>query len=142
MGKKCLKLTAFILAAAVLMSPIYVAAQASIKDMSELDTTLREMYEGLDGQEIRIDGVIGTLIGDQIYFADSTGRFKVELDAGRDVRRSIEGCKVNMFQLEKSTCNVVGMAEISVDDGDDNAGDGFEIGLILYQVDSFEKSKE
>lgn len=54
----------------------------------------------------------------------------------------MKDCKINMFQLEKSTCNVVGMAEISVDDADDNAGDGFEIGLILYQVDSLNKSDE
>ena len=56
------------------------------------------------------------------------------------MRRSVDGCEINMFQLEKSTCKVIGMVELSVDDADDNVGDGIEIELILYQVDSLEKS--
>lgn len=126
----------------IIFYPTLAISQDDVKDVNELNLTLRTVYESLQGKEISIDGVIGTSFGDQIYFADITGSYKVSLDAGREVRRKIEGCEVNIFDREKSLCKISGMAEIKVENDDDNIADGIEIGLILYQVDSFEKREE
>jgi len=118
--------------------PAYANAQQEIKDTASLSSALGDLFQSLDRKEIRVEGAIGVFVAEVLYFADSTGRYEVELDAGRDIRRQIEGCKLNMFSLEKSPCFVTGMAEISIDLEDDNLGDGTTIKLILYQVDSFE----
>ena len=110
-----------------------------VQNTNRMDDGLRNVYRALNGQEIEVDGAIGSLFGgDQLYFADGTGRYETDLDAGRDVRRQIEGCELKLMNPETSPCKVVGMAEASTDDDDENIGDGLEIRLILYRVDTFE----
>lgn len=124
------------------MLPAHVMAQEEVKDTTELDGALRNIYQIINLQEIRVKGAIGSLIGDQLYFVDDTGRYKVELDAGRDIRRQIDGCEIAIFGPKESLCQLSGMAEIAIDTEDDNIGDGFEISLILYRVDSFERRED
>jgi len=135
--------TSAALGAAVLLAPISGAAQdAAPKGTDSVVQAVSEAYQALDGQEVRIDGAIGEFVGGLLYFIDETGRYSIKLDAGRDVRRRIEGCTLNMFDAASSPCQVIGMAEISIDADDDNVGDGVEIGLVLYDVESLEVSAD
>lgn len=74
-----------------------VASQEIVSTLPELFDGLKAFYSEVEGYEMPIDGAIGTFVGDQLYYRDSTGSYRVLLDAGRTVRRELEGCEVNLF---------------------------------------------
>lgn len=92
-------------------------------------------YEILDGQEIPIEGAVGTAFGGALYFVDDFGTYQMTLDAGREVRKQLEGCTVNLFVPELSNCRGVGMAEVQADWKDMSVSKGVEIGLIVYELE-------
>ncbi len=110
-----------------------------LKNTNDLEKFLTIVNDVANGQEILVDGAIGTMFGETVYFVDQTGRYKILLDAGRDFRRKIEGCELELFDPSSSKCKVLGKAEVRVDLDDDNVADGVEISLILFAVESFER---
>ena len=129
------------LACATALAAPAVAQDEPAQNAGAIAEAVRDAYRALNGQEVRIEGSIGTYIADLIYFADDNGRYPVKLDAGREVRRRIEECELNVYDPSSSWCKVVGMAEISVDLEDNNLGDGIGISFVLYEVESL-KTKE
>lgn len=122
--------------------PFNALGNDGFEGTTELDNALRKFYQSVNGKEIKIDGAIGSLFGDQLYFVDGSGKYKIELDAGRDVRRKIEGCEIELFYATQSPCQIVGMVELAIAAEDEDAGDGFEIGMILYSVELFQNKDE
>ena len=128
---------------AIILGMTQTSAQeaAIVQSTDDLKKLLLGVNEKANGQEIQIRGAIGTLFGETIYFADGTGRYKISLDAGREIRRQVENCKLEMFDTVKSKCQIRGNAEIQIEKDDTDIADGIEIKLILFAVDSFEISK-
>lgn len=129
-----------LVAAATAMIPIALHAQdeVEVKTTADIAKTIADVYQTLDTAEIRIDGYIGAFIADILYYADEFGRYQISLDAGRTVRRQIDGCTLE-FDYLRSSCKIVGIAEIKVDENDREIADGVNFSLILYEVESFEK---
>ncbi|WP_156945896.1 hypothetical protein [Roseicyclus elongatus] len=131
-----------IVAATSIMLPSISSSQEVLSGTPALEAAVSAFYEGLNGSETQISGAIGTLFGgDRIYFADGTGRYRILLDAGRNVRRDIEGCELELFETLQSPCQIEGTVELSIDDEDDNLADGIEIEMILFSVESFTRSE-
>ena len=121
--------------------PFSLAAQENefTKLVEMRDGMIRVYEELLDEEEVDIEGAIGTFITDNLTFVDATGSYDVKLDAGRQVRRNIEGCEVNPFAWEQSNCIIKGRAEIEVDLDDSSLADGFEVNLIIFEVSDIKK---
>ena len=117
-----------------LISPSATLAQS----LDTVRSALLSAYQQANTSEVSIKGAIGTLLGETVYFVDETGRYKVKLDAGRDVRRKIESCELNLFDSGGSKCQISGKAEVAVDLNDNNFGDGYEIELILFSVETLD----
>ena len=78
-------------------------------------------------------GAIGTFIGDSLYFKNDHGRFEVQFDAGRNARKSIEGCELEWFGWANSKCIVEVDAELVVEEVYSFA-EGGEVSLIVYAL--------
>lgn len=112
---------------AELLATLALAASLANPAQSE---TLDELRGDISGREVSISGHIGTGLdwGDDeaLHFRDTAGHvYPVVFDAGRDARRSLEGCEFKMFG--GTPCAMSGMAEIELD--------GSRIRLIVYRVD-------
>lgn len=119
-----------------LIYAVISATPASSETLPDLAGLARELYSEMEGKEVPIKGAIGTQYGDRLYFYDSTGSFPVLLDAGRSVRREIEGCEINPFQEpEQAACQVSGKAEIKVDWDDSSLSGGYDIELIIFEAE-------
>jgi len=77
---------------------------------------------------------LGTFITEDLTFVDNTGSYDVKLDAGREARRSLEGCEVNPFDWKLSDCIISGRAELTVDFPNSSVSDGYEIDLIIFEM--------
>lgn len=112
------------------------AASAEETDTIEVMQTIEQMaklHASLKGKTVTMNGAIGTMIGDTLYFKNDHGQFKVQFDAGRNARKLIEGCELEWFGWANSDCIVEVDAEIEIDTAYDFA-DGGEIKLIVYEV--------
>lgn len=94
--------------------------------------TLEDLRARIAGTEVDITGHIGTgldLMDDEaLTFRTADGTvYPVIFDAGREARRSLEGCKFAMFG-GGSPCALNGKAEIELD--------GSRIRLIVFEVGS------
>lgn len=112
-----------------------LASPAFADDLSAFSDSARSLYADMEGKEIAVSGAIGTTYGDQLYFYDATGNYPILLDAGRSVRRELEGCEINPFlEPEQSTCQMSGMAEIQIDWDESNLSNGYEVELIIFEA--------
>ena len=132
----------FALSAAVAALVSSAAMGQEIQSSDALASAIVSSYEALDGSEFEVSGAIGAMFGDTLFFVDQTGRYEIVLDAGRTVRRQIEGCELQMFDADDSECQLTGMVEVSVDFDDDNKGDGLEVRYILFEVSEFSKAEK
>ncbi len=94
---------------------------------------LPEILAGVAGQEVLIEGHIGTgldLMDDEaLAFRLPDGTvFPVVFDAGRDARRRLEGCRFQMFG--GTPCRMSGKAELE--------WDGSRLRLIVFALDVIE----
>lgn len=105
-----------------------------LEDTTEALAAVRIVYGAFDKQEIPIDGYIGSLIGDTLYFQDQNGKYKVTLDAGRAIRKEISDCEIDWFSLAKSNCSATGMAEVKVIWDKADLSSGMKIELIIYEL--------
>jgi len=140
---KLIKLTLLIsCSTAVFAGWLQVHAQetSSIQNTDDLKKHLLAANTQANGQEIQIEGAIGTLFGETLYFVDTTGRYEILLDAGREIRREVEACEL-AYDTASSPCQIKGKAEIQIEDDDSDIADGIEVKLILFAVDSFDKQK-
>lgn len=113
---------------------ILVPTALSAQGTDELDGKIRDFYSDVDGKEVSIKGAIGTFISDTLKFGDTSGIYDVIFDAGRNARKSIEGCEINLFSLQASNCFIEGKAEIVVDWNEGDPGDGYPIKLSIYEM--------
>ena len=112
------------------------AVTAQDTDTATVMQTVEEMAElhaSLNGKTVKMRGAIGTLIGETLYFKNDDGQFAVQFDAGRNARKTIEGCELEWFGWANSNCIVDIEAEITIEKVYDFA-DGGEIKLIVYDV--------
>jgi hypothetical protein len=94
--------------------------------------TLSELRAAITGREITVSGHIGTglelMDNEALAFRGDDGvTYPVVFDAGRNARKSWDGCKFAMFG-GGSPCAMSGSAEVELD--------GSRIRLIIYEVDS------
>ncbi len=111
-------------------------AMAQDTNTTEVMTAIDEMaaiHASLQGKTVTMRGAIGTLIGDNLYFKNDQGRFSVQFDAGRNARKSIDGCELEWFGWANSDCIVEVDAEIAIEEVYDFA-DGGQVKLIVYDV--------
>ena len=119
-----------------LICTVISAAPASSETLPVFSELAKDFYIQMEGKEIPITGAIGTMYGDRLYFYDSTGRYPIVLDAGRSIRRELEGCEINPFQEPaQASCQVSGMAEIKIDWDDSDLPKGFEVELIIFEAE-------
>jgi hypothetical protein len=113
-----------------------VTAQDTDTDTATVIQIVEEMAElhaSLNGKTVKMRGAIGTLFGEALYFKNDDGQFSVQFDAGRNARKTIEGCELEFFGWANSNCIVDIEAEITIETVYDFA-DGGEIKLIIYDV--------
>ena len=111
-------------------------AAAEDTDTAEVMQTVEQMaklHASLSGKTVTMGGAIGTIFGDTLYFKNDFGQFSVQFDAGRNARKSIEGCELEWCGWANSDCIVEVDAEISIETEYDFA-DGGELKLIVYEV--------
>jgi uncharacterized protein YaaQ len=96
--------------------------------------TLTEAIQKFNGTEITSSGEMGfkTMSDTGLRFKSEDGRFDVLLDAGREARKSLAGCKFTIFS--GANCRADVKAEISVKDN--------EIVLIVYEVNNLIRIKK
>lgn len=111
-----------------------LAEPPKLKNTADAHKVLSHIYQILDGQEIPVEGAVGTTFGDVLYLVDQHGRYRVTLDAGREVRKQLEGCQVNPFVRDQSNCRGVGMAEVHADWENLSVSKGVAIELIVYEL--------
>lgn len=119
-----------------LVTLIALGAYAEETDTVEVLAAVDQMakiHASLEGKTVTMRGAIGTMIGDTLYFKNDHGQFAVQFDAGRNARKSIEGCELEWFGWANSDCIVEVDAEIAIETAYDFA-DGGEIKLIVYEV--------
>jgi hypothetical protein len=112
-----------------------IACAESTQTKSVLATTdkISGLYNSLSGKTVTMRGAIGTKIGDQLYFKNDHGQFKVQFDAGRAARKKIEGCKIEWIGWKNSKCLHEVDAEIKLD-GKYSLSDGIDLDLIVYEI--------
>jgi hypothetical protein len=103
------------------MLPMALGAQAE---------TLSELRGRVSGAEVEIQGHIGTgldlMDDEELAFRDSEGAaYKVVFDAGRDARKSLDGCEFALFG-GGSPCALTAKAEVE--------WDGANLRLIIFEV--------
>ena len=110
------------------------AAIAEEYSMSWVSNAITDALKEVHGSEVPIKGAIGVAYGDEIRFCDETGVYDVKLDAGREARKTIEGCKFecDFRSPSENQCQITGMAEIEVQWDRGGGGRGFPISLIIY----------
>lgn len=123
-----------LIAGALLAGPA-LAEPPKLKNTEDAHKVLSHVYQILDGQEIPVEGAVGTTFGEALYLVDQHGRYRVTLDAGRQVRKQLEGCKVNPFVPDQSNCRGVGMAEVRADWEGLSLSEGVAIELIVYELE-------
>lgn len=92
--------------------------------------TLQDLCGRIVGAEVEITGHIGTGLDmtddEALTFRDPEGTvYPVVFDAGRTARKSLEGCKFEMFS-GGTPCAMSGKAEVELD--------GSRLRLIVYEV--------
>lgn len=97
--------------------------------------TLSEFRERTGGVEVTIEGHIGTglfmMDEEALAFRDVEEIvYAVVFDAGREARKSLEGCRFAMFG-GGSPCALSGKAEIELD--------GSQVRLIIFEVSTIGK---
>lgn len=111
-------------------------APAFSETLPAFSELVRDLYTEIEGKEVPITGAIGTQYGEKLYFYDETGSYPILLDAGRSVRRDLEGCEINPFQEpEQAPCQVSGMAEIKIDWDASSLPKGFSVELIVFEAE-------
>lgn len=119
-----------------LIGTVMSVGPAFSETLSALSDSARELYAQMEGKELTIEGAIGTQYGDKLYFYDTTGSYPILLDAGRSVRRDLEGCEINTFlEPAKAPCQISGRAEIKIDWDDSSLPNGFEVELIVFEAE-------
>jgi hypothetical protein len=122
------------LALAATAFAIAIGHVAKAETTISVENRMKIVYRGINGSEVELKGAIGTFITDQIKYADNSGVYDVLLDAGRDARKSIEGCEIQLFAPEKSPCQIIGKGELVIDLDDGNLGSGFGVKISIYEL--------
>lgn len=103
------------------------------EDFNKLFQMLKVAHSAFNGMSVTLEGGLGTIIGDTIYFQNELGRFPVQFDAGREARRKIEGCEISLFGNAPSRCIFEVDAELLVT-SEYTLSEGGRITLIVYNV--------
>jgi hypothetical protein len=109
------------------MLPLASEAQESLR-------TLGDVLVEVAGQEVSVEGSIGTgldmMDSEALFFRSNEETvFPVVFDAGREVRRQLEGCRFAMFG-GGTPCRMSGKAELE--------WSGSQLRLIIFDVESIE----
>ena len=106
-----------------------VAAQSLVELRSELDNLLNQ----LGTYEVTVEGEIGSLVGNELYFRDGSGLYGVTLAVGRETLRELENCTLAPYHGSKSTCRAVGKAEVKF--RENTVYEGYTIELLLFDLE-------
>jgi len=116
-----------------LMSTTAVAQDTDTTEVMGAVEQMAKLHASLKGKTVTMNGAIGTLVSDTLYFKNDHGQFQVQFDAGRSARKLIEGCELEWFGWANSDCIVEVDAEVEIETAFTFA-EGGEIKLIVYEV--------
>ena len=117
----------------VILLSMTANADSGMDKYNEAMSEIQGIYSSLDGLEVSGTGYIGYGYSDQLqinpigdkgtFSVLSFGFYDAYLDAGRDARKLLKGCKTDW---RKSNCKVSFKAELEVD--------GRSVTYVIYEV--------
>ncbi|MCK4861656.1 MAG: hypothetical protein KAS85_07085 [Rhodobacteraceae bacterium] len=121
------------LAALVFAASAVNAEETQTAEVEQSISEISALYSSLEGKTITMRGAIGTFISDTLLFKNDMGQFTVQFDAGRSARKRTEGCELEWFGWQNSSCLFEVDAEIAFD-SEYSFSNGREVKLIIYEV--------